>query len=206
MDIVLVNHEMYEPYMYALANINFGEISRIGKLLAQTVETGGRIFTAGNGGSHCIAQHFASDLMKPVGRINTSNPHSVINLSDNVALLMALSNDREYSAIFSHQAMIHGLNSDDIIVMFSVSGSSPNLMKLCERALSPSVTCVSITGGPLGCEQKLNWESVSVETGLDSHLPLHYYVCESVFSFIAHAIAMEFHKARGNYDAQGKTR
>ncbi len=57
------------PYIDALRKIDPDDIFKIAMLLNEVVEeSGGRIFIAGNGGSSAVAQHFASDLMKPVGK------------------------------------------------------------------------------------------------------------------------------------------
>lgn len=198
----------FAKYFYALENVEPAKIAEIGQTLAGISEAGGRIFTAGNGGSHCIAQHLASDLMKPVGDLLII-PYGIFNLTDNVALMTALSNDIGYSHIFELQAEMLNLSKEDAIIVFSVSGTSENLARLMAFALNTKCAVVAITGKPprpgrvhpAWIADESN-HYLGVETGLDRDSPDHYYVCESVFSCIAHAIAKEFHTLRGNYDAE----
>lgn len=203
-----MTHRVFGKHVNALVNIDAEKIEKIGETLAGVIEAGGRIFTAGNGGSHCIAQHLASDLMKPVGDLLII-PYGVFNLTDNVALVTALSNDIGYRDIFELQAEMLNLSKDDAIVVFSVSGTSENIARLVAFADNVYCAVIAITGRPLraGSEHPGwiidgNKHYLGVETGLDRDTPDHYYVCESVFSCIAHAIAKEFHTLRGNYDAE----
>ena len=203
-----MKEEMFLPYMYALEQVPDDTIRKIAQLLADTVEAGGRIFLAGNGGSSCIAQHMASDLMKAVGEQKTHSCQAFC-LTGNVALITALSNDMDYDDIFSVQAGYYGLCQDDVVIGFSVSGRSKNIERLFELAYIRNTYKVMITGSAYENIEypqfgdSLFYGYLSVDTCLDKKTPLHYYVCESVFSCIAHAIANEFHILRGNYDAEG---
>jgi phosphoheptose isomerase len=200
---------LWEQYISAMENVDPKKISAIARQLVDTVEAGGRIFTAGNGGSHSIAQHFASDLIKCVGDDRTNVPCEAYCLSDNVALLTAVANDVGYDEVFSAQARWRNLTEKDAIVAFSVSGVSTNLNNLQQVGYSRDVSSILVTGMKLDYLKdnyvkliKEFWSLLAVSTGLDIKSPNHYYVCESVFSAIAHAIAHEFHVLRGRYYAQ----
>jgi len=118
-----------KPYIDALQKVDQGQIYRIAERLNTTASLNGRIFVAGNGGSHAVAQHFASDLMKPVGAEHLEEL-SVINLSDNMAFLTAVGNDLGFDEVFAKAAEVHGIYNQDTLVVFSVSGTSPNIEKL----------------------------------------------------------------------------
>lgn len=199
---------MVGPYVDALDGINPAEIKRIAQIMNDTVAVGGRIFTVGNGGSHYVAQHFASDLMKPVGIDVSIKPVTVICLTDNVALLTAISNDVGYDDSLAMAAQLHGLGDRDVVVGFSVSGNSRNIVNLFEIAYMGLAGMVKITGQAFGNRRYPQWTiterncHVTVETALGKATAMHYYVCESVFSCIAHMIANEFHILRGNYVAE----
>ncbi len=190
------------PYIDALRKIDPDDIFKIAMLLNEVVEeSGGRIFIAGNGGSSAVAQHFASDLMKPVGKEHLEKL-SVINLSDNIAFLTAVGNDEDYAKIFTRSAEAHGMSKDDALVVFSVSGRSPNITKLIEMAYSDTLTNI-ICGKrpPVGVMG--GWEYLAVDPDVEYGTPLYYCVCESAFSAVAHEIARQFHILRGNYSEQG---
>lgn len=199
---------MVGPYVDALDGINPAEIKRIAQIMNDRVAVGGRIFTAGNGGSHCVAQHFASDLMKPVAINESFEPVKAICLTDNVALLTAISNDMEYADSLVMAAQLHGLCDRDVVVGFSVSGNSANVTRLFEIAYKSWAGMVKITGQHFVSRRYPQWAiterhcHLTVGTGYGHAEAMHYYVCESMFSCIAHMIANEFHILRGNYIAE----
>lgn len=192
----------------ALESVGPETIRKIAEMLAYRVELAGRIFLAGNGGSHSIGQHLASDLMKAVGDAPAHKGCQAIPLGSNTALLTALSNDLGYDYSLSNEAMYQNIDCNDVLIAFSVSGRSNNLKELFRLADRLSTTAIMISGKPLPqgkehpCWIISDWQYCTVVTGLDEHSPMHYYVCESVFSCIAHAIVNQFHILRGNYNAE----
>lgn len=190
-----------KPYIHALENIDLLALDEVAESLRNQVEDGGgRIFVAGNGGSHAIAQHFASDLMKPVGKDNLCC--HVECLSNNVALITALANDIGYDCIFVKQVEAAELTDVDIVIAFSVSGTSPNIKALYEFVYGRNAWFYCITGRGLHEEPApFDLGRIDVPTSLNPDSPLHYYVCESAFSTIAHEIVRLFHIKRGNYSA-----
>ena len=196
---------LFTPYIKSLENVDDGAIKKIAATIFSCVMEGGRIFAAGNGGSNCVSQHFVSDLTKAVG-----GPKMIrcpaINLGDNTALTSAIANDSGYHHIFESQVVWHGLRDNDAIVVFSVSATSPNIMRLMANAQGPPATVIAIMGRTIKSNTPYwddIWHYLTIETGLDEKSALHYYVCESVFSCIAHEIARQFHILRGNYSVEG---
>ncbi|MBU0702493.1 MAG: SIS domain-containing protein [Chloroflexi bacterium] len=93
---------------------------------------GTTIFTLGNGGSAATASHFKCDLAK--GTITPNRPRfRVMALTDNVPEMTALSNDLSYEDAFAEQ--LRGLIwRGDVVVAFSGSGNSPNVLRAVELA------------------------------------------------------------------------
>jgi D-sedoheptulose 7-phosphate isomerase len=91
-------------------------------LLLECYKRGGRIYTAGNGGSASTAQHFACDLAKyviPPG----ARPFDVRCLTDNVPLYTAWANDAPREEVFVNQ--LRGLlTPKDLLILISVHGGS----------------------------------------------------------------------------------
>ena len=194
-----------KPYIEALEKINPDDIFKIAMILNSVAERGGRIFVAGNGGSSAVAQHFASDLMKPVG-FEYLDKLSVINLSDNIAFMTAVGNDIGYHDIFSMAAEAHGMSEDDAVVAFSVSGSSKNVSRLIEMSYLHDTPTVAICGrpnNPSSAWPEKGWHYLAIDPDIDYGTPLYYCVCESAFSAVAHEIARQFHILRGNYAEAG---
>jgi len=103
-----------------------------------------RIFTLGNGGSASTASHFACDLTKSAVIERKRRLH-IISLTDNVALITAISNDYGYDSIFKEQ-LANLLSEGDIVIAISASGNSPNVLEAVEYAKSIGAETIAICG------------------------------------------------------------
>lgn len=79
------------------------------------------IYIIGDGGSAALADHFACDLLKNCGL-------PAISLCSNTAMITAIGNDYVFDEVFSRQLKILFL-PHDLLVIFSTSGNSINLVK-----------------------------------------------------------------------------
>ena len=105
-----------------LAGLDLAAVDRARELLLTCYHQGGRVYTAGNGGSASTAQHFACDLAKyviPAGQ----RPFDVRCLTDNVSLYTAWANDADRADVFANQ--LRGLlTARDVLLLISVHGGS----------------------------------------------------------------------------------
>ncbi|MDO4323098.1 MAG: SIS domain-containing protein [Lachnospiraceae bacterium] len=110
-----------------LDGVKRDDIQKLFDLIEETREKGKRLFVLGNGGSAAAASHWVCDFGKG---INTegSKRLKIVSLVDNTAVFSALGNDFGYDTTFSEQ-MKNLLEPDDLVLTFSVSGSSPNLVE-----------------------------------------------------------------------------
>jgi D-sedoheptulose 7-phosphate isomerase len=95
-------------------------------------KSGRQVFLAGNGGSGGNAIHLANDLIYALSK----RPGSGIRvhaLPANAATLTCLANDEGYDKIFSLQLAVLA-RPDDVLVVFSGSGNSPNILAALEEA------------------------------------------------------------------------
>src|SRR5215212_5582040 len=91
----------------------------------------GRLLVGGNGGSAAEAQHLAAEL---VGRLREERiPLSAIALTADSSAVTAISNDYGYEEVFARQVRAHG-RPDDVLIVMSTSGRSPNLVRAAEAA------------------------------------------------------------------------
>jgi D-sedoheptulose 7-phosphate isomerase len=124
------------------------------KKCANALANGGTIFFAGNGGSFADAQHMAAELTGKMGRMRKSL--SGIALGANNSSISAVGNDFGYEYSFSRE--FEGLNrQNSVVVAFSTSGNSKNLLELAKTAArleTPMVGLTGDTGGDLSelCE------------------------------------------------------
>ena len=97
--------------------IDKNQIEKAVKLLKEVREKNGRLFILGVGGSAGNASHAVNDFRKIAG-IESYAP------TDNVSELTARTNDDGWSSVFSNWLKISKLNSNDLILVFSVGGGN----------------------------------------------------------------------------------
>jgi D-sedoheptulose 7-phosphate isomerase len=118
-------------------------LGELAATLVTTLRAGGKVLVAGNGGSAAEAQHFTAEL---VGRFKLErDPYAVIALTTDTAILTAVANDYGYADVFARQ--VRGLGRrGDVLVAFSTSGESENLVRAAEAARQCQMTVAAMTG------------------------------------------------------------
>ena len=134
-----------------------------------------KIWTFGNGGSFAVAQHLASDLCS-VGIASSC-------LGTNLSLVTATANDIDYSEAANREFELLR-NLGDCLVLFSVSGSSLNVLRLLEGALKVGITVVYFTGSTTSFSPRKGLFHVKVPSE-------DFEVVEDVFSVMTHYIKKE---------------
>jgi D-sedoheptulose 7-phosphate isomerase len=109
----------------------------------ECLSAGGKILACGNGGSAADAQHLAAEL---VGRFREERQAlPAIALTADTALLTALGNDYGYERVFARQ--IEALaQPGDVLLAFSTSGNSANVVQAAQTARRRGCTVVAFTG------------------------------------------------------------
>jgi D-sedoheptulose 7-phosphate isomerase len=119
------------------------EVDRIADMLVETLRSGNKILTCGNGGSAADALHMAEELVGRYKHDRRSLP--AISLAADPTLLTCIGNDYGYEKVFSRQ--IEGLaQTGDVVVLFSSSGNSPNLTAALRAAKAKKALSVSLLG------------------------------------------------------------
>lgn len=145
------NREYIKNYLSETAEIA-GKISReaIEKVLSILLEVKrnkGRVFFLGIGGGAGTGSHAANDFNK-IAKIPT------ISLSDNAALLTALTNDEGWDSVFKRQLEMHNFNNKDCIFIYSVGGgtetTSRNLVLAIDYAKSLGARVLGVVGKETG--------------------------------------------------------
>lgn len=131
-----------------------------GERLADRLAGGGRLLTAGNGGSAAHAEHLAAEI---VGRyLDERPPFSAVALHTGGAALTALVNDYGTEEMFARQVAAHG-RPGDVLVALSTSGRSPNVLAAVRAAVAGGVTVWSLTGRAPNPLAELSDEAVAVD-------------------------------------------
>lgn len=124
-------------------------IEAAGHLLVETFNRHGRVFSCGNGGSMCDAMHFAEEL---TGRYRRDRAPLAASAISDPGHLSCVGNDFGYDHVFSRYLEAHA-RAGDCLVAFSTSGSSKNIVRAAEQALSLGVRVIGLSGrsdAPLG--------------------------------------------------------
>jgi DnaA initiator-associating protein len=127
----------------AAADVLPEKIAKAGELMVNTLLNGGKILTCGNGGSAGDAQHFSSEMLNRFERERPPLP--AIALTTDTATLTAISNDYSYNEVFSKQVKALG-QAGDILLVFSTSGNSQNVIEAMRAALAKDMLIISCTG------------------------------------------------------------
>ena len=118
-------------------------IAAAAKLMADTLQRGGKILSCGNGGSAADAQHFSSEL---IGRFERERrPLAAVALTTDTSALTALSNDYDFAAIFAKQVHALGQGGDTLLAI-STSGNSENVRQAVNAAHERGIAVVALTG------------------------------------------------------------
>lgn len=126
----------------AVQQIDRVQLREFAALVCGALRDGRSVFIVGNGGSASSSSHMASDLMWAT---RTFEPRPrIVALSDNIARLTALSNDVSYEESFALQLGTGGAR--DVLIILSVSGSSPNLVAAAREARRRGMTVVAALG------------------------------------------------------------
>ena len=147
--------------------------------LAQVFAAGGRVLTCGNGGSASEAQHLTGEL---VGRFrNDRQPLTAIALGADSAATTAIMNDYGVEDVFARQVRAHG-RPGDVLIAFSTSGTSPNVMAAAKAALEIGVTVWALTGpapNPLAAlsDSAIPVAAATVATVQEIHLSMVHALC-----------------------------
>ncbi|MCL4326279.1 MAG: SIS domain-containing protein [Candidatus Thermoplasmatota archaeon] len=118
-------------------------LEKIATVMAKQLNNGYKIIWFGNGGSAADAQHLAAEL---VGRFRTERKAlPSIAITVNSSVITALSNDYDFSMIFSRQ--IEALcNEEDVCVGISTSGKSENVINGLIKAKEKKAITIGFTG------------------------------------------------------------
>ena len=164
-----------------LQKINFKELDKIINLLKKCFKNSNILYTCGNGGSSSLADHFTCDFIKQTNN-QTNLKVKSISLASNFSLISAIANDISYEKIFSFQ--IEKLcKKDDILILFSVSGNSKNLIYATKEAKKKSVKTISFTGFDGGKLSKLtdyniNFPMANYGIVEDCHITMMHYLSQ----------------------------
>jgi len=158
------------------------KITEISTLVSETVTSGGCVFWCGNGGSAADAQHLAAEL---IGRFEKERKAiKSIALNTDTSILTALANDYSYDIVFSRQ--LEGLgSSNDILLVFSTSGNSKNILNILKKSKLMKIKTIAILGNKGGKAKKLSDYNITLPLKStariqEMHILIGHIICSIV--------------------------
>jgi D-sedoheptulose 7-phosphate isomerase len=164
-----------------VASLDLAALDRLGRRLREVRERGGTVFVAGNGGSAATATHFAADLGKAT-KVRHGMRLKAVSLTTNDSWLTALSNDEGYERSLAGQ-LENFITENDLLVLISASGNSPNLLAAAEEADRHGAATAALLGFDGGRLQERVDDYVHVATAQGE-----YELVEDVHLAACHAL------------------
>jgi phosphoheptose isomerase len=113
------------------------------EMLINCLLNGHKILCCGNGGSASASQHFSSELLN---RYVINRPGlPAIALTTDSSTITSIANDDDFRKIFSRQIKAIG-QPDDVLVAFTTSGESVNIIEAIKAAKSRNLTVLVLSG------------------------------------------------------------
>jgi D-sedoheptulose 7-phosphate isomerase len=132
----------------AIAAIPTDAVAKLIDRLREAHARNQQVFVFGNGGSAANASHFVTDLGKGSSD-KLGKRFRVLSLNDNVSWMTAIGNDYAYEDVYVRQLQNYAVAGDVVLVM-SVSGNSPNVVKAVQWAKENKVFTAALVGGKRG--------------------------------------------------------
>jgi D-sedoheptulose 7-phosphate isomerase len=157
-------------------------IDRAGQMILATLQRGGKLLIAGNGGSAAEAAHFATELVGRYQKNRRALP--AVALSSDGSLITCIGNDYGFDQVFARQ--LAGLaQPGDLVVVLTSSGNSANILAALAEAKKLGLESIAFLGrdggkarGLATCE--LIMPGPSGAAAQEAHLFLIHHFCERV--------------------------
>lgn len=157
-------------------------VEKAGVEIHNALKGGGKLLTAGNGGSAADALHLAEEL---VGRFDKERPSlPAVCLSADPTLLTCIGNDYGYDRLFARQ--IEGLGqAGDVLVVFTSSGNSNNLVLGLETAKRKGLRTIALLGKSGGKTKGLADHEIIIPSQVTARVQeVHTFILHSWLSII----------------------
>jgi D-sedoheptulose 7-phosphate isomerase len=161
-------------------------VAEAAAIIVDTLSGGSLVLACGNGGSAAEAQHLVGELVGRFRRERDAWP--ALALTADAAVVTAIANDYGFETVFARQVAAFG-RPGDVLVAFSTSGSSANVVNAAAAARERGLRVVALTGqtpSPLGALADAEIAVPAAETALvqEVYAVLVHLLCEIVESHL----------------------
>ncbi|MBA4783788.1 MAG: D-sedoheptulose 7-phosphate isomerase [Rhizobiales bacterium] len=147
-----------------------------------SLQSGGKVLFAGNGGSAGDAQHLAGEFLC---RFNFDRrPLPGIALTTDSSTLTAIANDYAFDQVFARQLEALG-RPGDVFIGISTSGRSKNIIAALDVARRQGVRCIGLTGATGGdmatlCDTVIKVPSDKTPLIQQVHITVGHILCDLI--------------------------
>jgi D-sedoheptulose 7-phosphate isomerase len=172
---------------------DLARIEQWARLILDRIDRGGKVLIAGNGGSAAHAQHLSAELL---GRYRTERrPLPAIALHADTSTVTAVANDYGITEMFRRQVVAHS-GPNDVVVLFSTSGGSPNVLAAADAAHALGACTLALTGrgpNPLAerCDDAITVDAESTATVQECHQVIVHLLCDAIDDLLLQAAVDE---------------
>ena len=181
-----IRQQLYESARIKrlIADTLSNTIARAAAMIANCIQSGGKVIFFGNGGSAADAQHLAGEL---VGRFKLERvAFPAMSLTTETSVITAVGNDYGYDMIFARQVEAHA-RTGDVVVGISTSGNSTNVVAGLEKAKQMGAKTIGLVGGNGGKTAEMvdivlvvpSSDTPRVQEG---HITMGHIICDIVES------------------------
>ena len=163
------------------------------RALAGRLESGGRLWVMGNGGSACDAQHIAVEFMHPITVGRRALP--AICLSNDMAMMTAVANDVGFQDVFVRQLLALA-KAGDVLLGVSTSGNSENLLHAFSLGQRMGLVTIGFSGNDGGRMEEMRADGLldfclsvptaSIHRIQETHVTLYHIIWDLVHTLLEH--------------------
>ena len=161
---------------------NYKKIELFQNQFIETLINRKKLIFCGNGGSAADSLHFAAEF---TGRFNLERKSlNAISIASDIASITSIANDYGYENVFSRQ--LEGIgNKGDILVSFSTSGNSENILKAVNYSNGNGLKTFSFSGKGGGELKNISNECIIIDSNItariqEGHKFIMHYICNSI--------------------------
>lgn len=150
-------------------------------LLIRAIQSGKKIFVAGNGGSHSDSLHIAGELVNYFTRSHKALP--VMALGANGTVLTAWANDHSYENQFQRELSAFATEGD-VFIGITTSGKSKNILNCFKFSKDLGLSTICLTGTH---SSEINYVNFFLKANSDStphiqesHIVIYHALCKEI--------------------------
>jgi D-sedoheptulose 7-phosphate isomerase len=157
-------------------------LDKVVDVITDAFNAGNKVLFCGNGGSAADAQHLAAEFSGRFYKNRRALPAEALHC--NTSYLTAVANDYSYDVIYAR--LLDGIGvKGDVVLGFSTSGNSVNIIKAFEVAKERGIVTIGLTGETGGNMKTVSDYLFNVPSSVtpriqESHILIGHIICELV--------------------------